>query len=81
MKIKLKTRYANKTGNYGVGAILDLEKAEAYSLCEGGYAEQIAEQPVEKEIAAIEPTKETAMEKKPQPRKTANRARKRSNKR
>lgn len=41
MQIKLKTQYAGPSGCHAAGSTVDFEKAEAYRLIEGGYAEQV----------------------------------------
>lgn len=60
MKVKLRTQYAGPNGAHSVGAVVDFDKAEAYRLIEGGYAEQIAEPAKEGVVISSDPAVETA---------------------
>lgn len=53
MRVRLKTIMAGPAGTASPGAIVDLDRAEAYALIEGGFAEQLDE-------AAIAPGGERA---------------------
>lgn len=41
MRVRLKTLMAGPAGVHSAGQVLDLPTAQAYALCEGGYAEQV----------------------------------------
>jgi hypothetical protein len=53
MKIKLKTQYSGPNGSHAPGSIVDFDQAEAYTMIEGGFAEQVPEPA--KETPAAEP--------------------------
>lgn len=56
MRVRLKSIYAGPRGAYAAGQVADLPTAEAYALCEGGFAEQIEDAVETTDV----PTPETA---------------------
>ena len=60
MKVKMRTTMAGPKGVFQAGEIVDLPRAEAYALCEGRFAEQVAGDDAAPESAAIAPPENTA---------------------